>query len=832
MSSQTDPIIVMFTRQTMKCYWAKMQKLFCIVLFLVFGLLVSAAFAQQVNDADIAEVEKLRSDVDTIASQIEEAKNSEESLVALALRINELEQLLIDKGVELSPRFSQIKTRMDQLGPVPTEADPPEPAVVSEERTALAEERAIINQLLGILEEQAVRAKSMLDSMSEARRELFANELSRRYDITNAFGTELYADILDQYGDIQNRFSSWLNFTWRFKQGSVLSAVLGMLVLLLASFWGARRTFSDWIYRDPAAAEPTYFERLTTGFWYTILPTIVCWLFLFFTWGLFHSLGVLRGDIGDILQTLLIAFAVIFLVWRLAEAVFAPRMPNWRLLNVSDRAARPLKVFVIVMVMVAAWDYVTGQINQIIGTSVPITVARSLLASFIVGLMFLLIAFLRPFLSATGDAGERARRWPLPVKITLFLIGAVLVLTALAGYIGFARFMAQQIVVTGAALATIYLGYRTAHTISEERSLAGTRLGNRLANEYQLSETTIDQIGLVAGIALMACVVIVGIPVLALLWGFRWPEVKSLAVSLFTDIQIGSISLSITSIFAGIVLFVVGLFVTRRFQRWLDGNVMARSGVEPGARNSIKTAIGYVGVAVAALLGVSAAGLELSQLALVAGALSLGIGFGLQNIVSNFVSGLILLAERPFKSGDIIEAGGYTGTVQNIKVRATEIETFDKKTLILPNSELINSSVINWVHRTTLGRVEIPVGVSYDSDPKQVYDLLLEVANDHPRILSNPEPFVEFADFGDSSLDFILRGYLADIGFGLPVRTELRMAIFERFKAAGIEIPFPQRDLNLKIVDEDAEEEGPAQDPAAFGVIQTSKKRTMEEDDG
>jgi potassium efflux system protein len=292
----------------------------------------------------------------------------------------------------------------------------------------------------------------------------------------------------------------------------------------------------------------------------------------------------------------------------------------------------------------------------------------------------------------------------------------------------------------------------------------------------------------------------------------------------FTDIPVGSISISLTSIAAGIVLFFVGYLLTKRFQRWLDGSVLERSRVDTGLRNSIKTSIGYLGIAIAALIGVSAAGLDLSQLALVAGALSLGIGFGLQNIVSNFVSGLILLAERPFKSGDIIEAGGYTGTVTNISVRATEIQLFDRKTLILPNSELINSAVSNWMHRNTFGRVTVSIGVSYASDPKQVHDLLLEIAADHPRVLGNPEPFVSFDDFGASSLDFTLYAFLSDIGYGLTVRTELRMAIFERFKAAGIEIPFPQRDVNLRMMQPDAAV--PVEVPQEpFGQIEAGEAR-------
>jgi len=222
---------------------------------------------------------------------------------------------------------------------------------------------------------------------------------------------------------------------------------------------------------------------------------------------------------------------------------------------------------------------------------------------------------------------------------------------------------------------------------------------------------------------------------------------------------------------------------------------MARSHVDLGVRNSVKTGIGYLGVGLAAIVGVSAAGIDLSNLALVASALSVGIGFGLQNIVSNFVSGLILLVERPFKVGDHVVSGTAEGIVKRISVRATEIETFRKQSIIVPNSELINASVGNWTHRNKMGRSEIPVSVSYDSDPQKVMDILLELVNAVPVVLRNPEPHVEFLRFGPYSLDFELRFMLADMGDGLKVRNDLRIAILKRFREEGVQIPLPQSDV-------------------------------------
>jgi small-conductance mechanosensitive channel len=293
----------------------------------------------------------------------------------------------------------------------------------------------------------------------------------------------------------------------------------------------------------------------------------------------------------------------------------------------------------------------------------------------------------------------------------------------------------------------------------------------------------------------------IGMPLILLQWGFNQLDIQTWLYRILTDIRIGNISISLIGILFGMVVFVVGFLLTRRFQRWLDGSVMARSRVDPGVRNSIRTIVGYAGVAIAAVIGLSAAGFDLSSLAIIAGALSLGIGFGLQNIVSNFVSGLILLAERPFKVGDWIVAGNAAGFVRKISVRATEIETFQSQTVILPNSDLINSAVGNWHHRNHRGRIEIPIGVAYGIKPRRVHELLLEIAANDPRVLKTPPPTVVFKGFGDSSLDFELRCHVSEVLDGVEVATYLRYDIVDAFERENVPIPFPQRDVNLKIED-------------------------------
>jgi potassium efflux system protein len=286
------------------------------------------------------------------------------------------------------------------------------------------------------------------------------------------------------------------------------------------------------------------------------------------------------------------------------------------------------------------------------------------------------------------------------------------------------------------------------------------------------------------------------------IWGLSDQSLLIIQTYVTDGFDAGPIHIIPSKLVIAILVFAIFLSVVGWIKRGLGKSWLNRSKMDRSSKESLITLTGYLGLVIALLVGLSVAGVELANLALIAGALSVGIGFGLQNVVNNFVSGIVLLFERPVKTGDWIIVGGTEGYVKKVKLRSTLLQTFDRADVIVPNAEIIASQVTNLMLTDSIGRVKVPIRAAYGTDPRQVEKILVDIAHEHPMVVTRSpsidQPWVLFQAFGESALLFELRAFITDIDCKMVVISDINYSIAEAFHQAGIIIPFPQTDLHIK----------------------------------
>lgn len=315
---------------------------------------------------------------------------------------------------------------------------------------------------------------------------------------------------------------------------------------------------------------------------------------------------------------------------------------------------------------------------------------------------------------------------------------------------------------------------------------------------YKMRKRLLSKVDFLMSLLITPTLLVVLIYFLLRLWGMPGSLLLYGVKKLVFGFKVGGIHISLLAILTGVLVFIVALTVFRMFRRKLSHSLLSHINMDEGIKHTLLSVVSFTGFLIAVILAMIAMGIDLSNLAVIAGALSVGIGFGLQDVIKNFVSGIILLFERPFKVGDWVILGGEEGKIKQINIRSTELETWTKRSVIIPNATLLSSSLVNLTHGDNWQRQSVLVGVSYDSDVEKVTALLLECAKAHKRVAKVPAPVVIFKEFGASSLDFELRFHVSNVQTDWGVNSDLRYAILKRFREEGIEIAYPQLDVHQR----------------------------------
>lgn len=776
------------------------QTIFWAAVLVAAAVLNNLARAQSSESPAPASLESIKSSLDEIEAAVDSEDVTAETLAGFRQTLNTAMDTLRAKIEELDPRVNELQERLDQLGPPPAKDAPPENTDVASERESLTKQFSEIDGELKQARVLSLRVEQLGDRVAQRRHALYARELfARSPSVLNPF---FWMDTLRAF-PIELRTEHAVVHTWLSERGDGARWTAGLVILavIIALVIGlTRRWFPRLIAHPTDTRAAKAWAALWVFIWFTARMPLAAAAALL----TFDALGLLTARIEQIAEGLVAGIAAASFGYGVARGLFAPREPQRRLLQEDDLTALCFHNHLVWSARALGVLIVSQVVHKTLFAPLIITVAtNALFGAITAGFLVHLVIRLGQIRKDRGEA-LIAAAWAHPLGL---LVAVFIALALVAGYAGLAAFVALRVIVAAATFGALYLLLVITQTlfatIGEQ-----TAKGQTLAASLGISAGTLGFGGAVLSAAIRVILILASFLLIIGPWEVSTADLFDTVRNIPFGFKIGEIHVSFETIVTAVFVLLLLLIVTRIVQRWLETELLPRTKLEPSLQLSIVTIFGYVGAITAIGLALTGLGFDLQKVALIAGALSVGIGFGLQSVVSNFVCGLILLTERPIRVGDSIVVKGEEGWVRRVRVRATEIETFDRASVIIPNSEFITGVVKNWTRANTLGRIVIKVGVAYDSDPIRVREILLDVAGTHPQVVQSPPPGAFLLGFGDNALEFELRCVVADVEKALSVRSDLNYAIIKRFREAGIEIPYPQRELRWRAAQTDKDHVG------------------------
>ncbi len=749
-----------------------------LLLLLLVGVPVHAQDQPSFNDIEAAD------ELQDISSLLANEEVDAEALNNARSRASRIESAAAECAQQEGATRTRLEERFEPLRDlVPEEAS----------AESLVQRQSISNSL-----EEAVAGQARCEGLVDDAQALIAGISNRQNELSQQFLSARTGSVIVLTSQLPDRIAEWRQqlreqFTLNLVDGISTTMLLWLLIIagILAALFGLflRQQFKKWYEAaggDDAPARMKYlFPKPLAEFAPLWLEGAVLFAVLNFAiTDASPDMAIIRLAIA----TFAFGISCVVIYW-----ATGPLSPSAEVNGLIPDHVAPLRSRLQSLMLIICLSYVVlGNAWLAAKVSQPYVAGRATSLFIIAAGFVYLISYLGQVPGLQGR--YRALRFAALSACGLAIIAV------LTGYQNFAAYLVQGVTRTGLALfllwILLWLFYVGFNYLIEQKTTAADQVRNTLGITGKGSGTGIGFMQLVADLILWIGVIVY----LIYVWDNTGSTLGKLRLSVVDGWDLGGVSLVPKNIIGGILLFAVLVVVIGWIKRWMDRRWLKRIVIERGARDAILTLFGYIAFVLAILISLKAASVDLTGLAIVSGALALGLGFGLQGIANNFVSGLILLFERPIRAGDFVSVGDVEGYIRRIRIRATEIETLDNQNVLVPNSELVSGRVTNWVLRDTHGRLQVKVSVAYGSDVEKVRDILEAIGREHPEIITDgraPAPRALFMGFGDSSLDFELRVRVQRIERRFSVVSDLNFSIDQAFREAGITIPFPQRDLHI-----------------------------------
>jgi len=783
-------------------------------LFLLFGLQLAPLASVAAQDDPVAEsapdpataLKKAQKQLDDMKQQVSKA-STDNQLVKLRQSTDDLAAGMEKLAADLQPAQEKLQAQLDVLGPQPAAGSLAETPAVVQQRNALNNSKKQLDD--AVKRAQAIRAGAidLGQQIGDLRRVAFKTQLA--LNTGSIVGAKFWAPIVqpsDEDAQRLDQFNAAMKEAWdaswqeEWRYGTLALLALAVIIWSWGRYYSER--FLAWVsirFLPDGRLRRSFMAIATVAV--TVITTGIALNLLNQTFTRVQALPVLLQDFSEGFSKLAIFCA---LIAGLGRAALSLNRPSWRLASLDDAVATGLRYFSPLLAALALAFGTVELINNVVSASLSATIFGNGLVAGLIGMVLLAIPLrsqrIRRRLEQQGVHIEKRSTVGGLVHLVTLVCSVIILFSLLIGYIAFARFLTYQVIWIVLVLMTFYFTVLFATDLCAAIFSSQTTSGKTLKKTLNVKDRHLEQMAIITT-AVAKCSLLL-LMILSLFNGsFGTTTPNSLLekiASILTGEGLQRFNIVPGNLINAVICLAVGIYILRVTQRWLSNELLPKTISDVGIRASLVTLFSNVGYVLLILITLAALGIQWSNLAWIVSALSVGIGFGLQEIVKNFISGLILLTERPVKVGDMIGIGGVEGDVRRINVRATEIQLSDRSTMIVPNSQLISQNVRNATMGNAQGVVTIALTFPTDIDPELVRNILLSAYNDYENILETPAPYVRFSQLGPDGIILSVTGYVPSPRMVGATKSELLFNILKLLRAQRVNMSGPQEVVFMK----------------------------------